>query len=71
MTPTPHDFEPLDEDFNPDPDTLCPNCVADTIDPRSFFGWCRRCTGRAVAAHKAGRQQRWRASTAPQKASAT
>jgi hypothetical protein len=66
----PHDFEPEAEDYNPDPDILCPNCVRDLIDPDSFFGWCQRCTARRPVALKTARQQRWRAGGA-QQASAT
>lgn len=57
--PAPHDYEPEDEDFNPDPDTLCPSCTADVIDPTSFYGFCTRCTARRGTALKSQRQQRW------------
>jgi hypothetical protein len=65
--PGPHDYEP-EQDYNPDPDMLCPRCVTDVIDPKSFFGWCQRCTEQRPVTLKTARQQRWRTGAAAQRA---
>lgn len=59
MTKALDDFWPDDEDYNPDPDTLCPQCVADVIDPASWYGFCRRCSENHAKNLKSSRQQRW------------
>lgn len=42
-----------------EPETLCPRCVRDLVDPESSYGFCGACTESRTKDLKAARQERW------------